>query len=330
MKQTKPKCGAGQSCGFACIEASRTCTEKLDGAISKAAVEALRSHATAALATVASESTDFRGRSFDEVQAKFSANDAKHTIASTVVDHGEGITTQKVTLVASDGSGDTLTHTLLRMAAVPASDENEAQPERIFTLADGAAKEYTDAAKHNYWNESRDSAVRAAIIRQDEPKQETYDMKVTELFAASQKWAKQHGLETHEIDDEDSKFDKGHDIQHLLMHAALGTSSESLAKESGDNDPPGIYEEALVDSFTMLAAGRSKYGEEISVPRGDVEQCVRSTIQAGKELYSSDNPLYNDVEPLVQSLTDRAEKALAGANWQAIKSKSREVSKWFR
>ena len=156
-KQTKPKCGAGQSCGFACIEASRTCTEKLDGAISKAAVEALRSHATAALATVATESTDFRGRSFDEVQAKFSANDAKHTIASTVVDHGEGITTQKVTLVASDGSGDTLTHTLLRMAA------DGDQPERIFTLADGMAKEYTDAAKHNYWNESRDAAVRAAI-----------------------------------------------------------------------------------------------------------------------------------------------------------------------
>ena len=168
-KQTKPRCGAGQSCGFACIEASDTCTEKLDGAISRAAVEALRSHATAALATVATESTDFRGKSFDEVQSKFSANDAKHTIASTVVDHGEGITTQKVTLVASDGSGDTLTHTLLRMAAVPASDGVEAQPERIFTLADGAAKEYTDAAKHSYWNESRDAAIRAAISKPPEP-----------------------------------------------------------------------------------------------------------------------------------------------------------------
>ena len=172
-KQTKPKCGAGQSCGFTCIAAHKTCTEKLDDAISKAAVEALRSHATAALATVASESTDFRGRSFDEVQNKFSANDAKHTIASTVVDHGEGITTQKVTLVAADGSGDTLTHTLLRMAAVPASEGVEAQPERIFTLADGAAKEYTDAAKHNYWDESRDSAIRAAISLPADTKSES-------------------------------------------------------------------------------------------------------------------------------------------------------------
>jgi len=160
--QAKPRCGAGQSCGFTCIAAHETCTETLDGAVSKAAVEALRSHATAALATVETESTDFRGKSFDEVQSKFSANDAKHTIASTVVDHGGGITTQKVTLVASDGSGDTLTHTLLRMAA------DGDQPERIFTLADGAAKEYTDAAKHNYWNESRDAAVRAAISRPTE------------------------------------------------------------------------------------------------------------------------------------------------------------------
>ena len=166
-KQTKPKCGAGQSCGYACIEASDTCTEKLDGAISKAAVEALRSHATAALATVVSESTDFRGRSFTEVQSKFSANDAKHTIASTVVDHGGGITTQKVTLVASDGSGDTLTHTLLRMAGE--GDE----PERIFTLADGLAKEYTDAAKHNYWNESRDAAVRAAVSKPADASEES-------------------------------------------------------------------------------------------------------------------------------------------------------------
>ena len=181
-KNKKPKCGAGQSCGFACIEASDTCTEKLDGAISKAAVEALRSHATAALATVATESTDFRGKSFAEVQSKFSANDAKHTIASTVVDHGGGITTQKVTLVASDGSGDTLTHTLLRMAA------DGDQPERIFTLADGAAKEYTDAAKHNYWNESRDAAIRAAIsqpadsIPEPEPAAKTGDEPPSEPY----------------------------------------------------------------------------------------------------------------------------------------------------
>jgi len=168
-KQAKPKCGAGQSCGYACIAAHETCTETIDPTISKAAVEALRGHATAASAAVASESTDFRGKSFDEVQSKFSANDAKHTIANTIVDHGEGITTQKVTLVASDGSGDTLTHTLLRMAAVPAAEGNEAQPERIFTLSDGAAKEYTDASKNNFWNESRDAAVRAAVGKPAEP-----------------------------------------------------------------------------------------------------------------------------------------------------------------
>ena len=172
-KQTKPKCGAGQSCGFACIEASDTCTEKLDGAISKAAVEALHGHATAALATVATESTDFRGKSFAEVQSKFSANDAKHTIANTIVDHGGGITTQKVTLIASDSSGDTLTHTLLRMAS------NGDQPERIFTLADGMAKEYTDRFDTGYWNESRDAAVRAAISRPAASKAKKVDHQMT-------------------------------------------------------------------------------------------------------------------------------------------------------
>ena len=263
-KQAKPKCGAGQSCGYACIAAHETCTETIDPTISKAAVEALRGHATTASATVASESTDFRGKSFAEVQSKFSANDAKHTIANSIVDHGDGITTQKVTLVASDGSGDTLTHTLLRMAAVPASEGVEAQPERIFTLADGAAKEYTDASKNNFWNESRDAAVRAAISLPADEAAEATDLSKVKPYSV----VKQLGIGAFGAAE---LTDRGTVVKRLLTAADKSMTEDEFALDNAD---AAAKRRSFVDEAEMqsMAADAGVAPKVLAVDENSMEQ----------------------------------------------------------